>query len=362
MNRRRSARKRGWPANLYERGGYFSWRNPMDGKEHGIGRDKREAFQQAIEANIYLAGLRDTTRLIDRVNGGGERSFGAWLDLYEGAIGDREYRPNTLKSYLSILRLIRRTMDTSMPIARVETRHIAEALASIKADNKKRLAQATRARLMDIFRAAMAEGWIQSNPVAVTEAVKVKVKRARLSWDVFREIYRQTRLEWLRNAMALAIVTAQRREEIIAVTFRDIHDGAWHCEQLKTGNRIMIPMELRLDCFGMSLADVVEQCRRTRYGCRTLIHQTRRRGNSPLGSPIFIDTLSKAFANEVARLPNADWGENNPPTFHEIRSLSERLYNAQGNIHTQDLLGHRDPRSTQLYHDARGAWVTVKIQ
>ena len=57
-----------------------------------------------------------------------------------------------------------------------------------------------------------------------------------------------------------------------------------------------------------------------------------------------------------------NWEGKTPPTFHEIRSLSERLYSRQGDVRTQELLGHRDPRMTAVYHDVRGAeWVRVGI-
>lgn len=56
--RRRSKSKNGWPANLYERKGYFSWRNPVTREEHGLGRNKSAAFAQAVEANVHMAGLQ----------------------------------------------------------------------------------------------------------------------------------------------------------------------------------------------------------------------------------------------------------------------------------------------------------------
>ncbi len=49
------------------------------------------------------------------------------------------------------------------------------------------------------------------------------------------------------------------------------------------------------------------------------------------------------------------------PSFHEQRSLSERLYEEQG-INTQQLLGHSSDRMTAQYHSARGPdWVKVKV-
>ena len=49
-----------------------------------------------------------------------------------------------------------------------------------------------------------------------------------------------------------------------------------------------------------------------------------------------------------------DWGDKTPPTLHELRSLSKRLYKAQGGVNTVDLLGHKTEAMSNLYADARG--------
>jgi integrase len=133
-------------------------------------------------------------------------------------------------------------------------------------------------------------------------------------------------------------------------------------DQGKTGARVVLPFDLRLEAFGKSLGDVYEQCRQTGVLSPYLIHQTESRGNSPAGRQIWVDTISRRFTDTLGRL-GLTFEDKTPPTFHEIRSLSERLYAAQGNVNTQELLGHKDPRTTQLYHDARGAeWVRVTIR
>ncbi len=52
-------------------------------------------------------------------------------------------------------------------------------------------------------------------------------------------------------------------------------------------------------------------------------------------------------------------GRGTAPTFHEQRSLSERLYREQG-IDTQKLLGHKPMKMTDRYNDDRGkGWIVV---
>lgn len=359
--RPRSARKRGWPAGLYERDGYFSWRHPISRKEFGLGRDKNAAMAQAIEANLHLQGATAQRRLVDRLVGGDDRTVGAWARKFEKQLDARELAANTRKSYRSLLKKLVALLGEETVLDRITVMHVAEAFDSEKDSGRARSAQALRSFATDFFRAAVAAGWIASNPVLVTEKVKVKVKRARLTWEVCERVLQNTTVVWLRNAIRLALVTGQRREEISAAQFRDFHDGGWWCVQRKTGNRVFIPDELRLGVLDASLADVVRQCRATGVLSKHLVHQTERYGNSKPGARIFVDTVSKRFSDEITAL-GIDWGDRDPPTFHELRSLSKRLYEAQGGVNTKDLLGHLDDDSAALYGNARGAeWIRVTL-
>lgn len=359
--RRRSSKRRDWPANLYEREGYFSWRDPRTREETGLGRISRtEAFAQAIEANLYVAKLLNKPRLIDQLTGEADRSIGAWLEKYETILDARDppLAANTRKSYRSLSKRTRETWDPKLPVRTLNALMVSEQLEKLAA--MPRLAQAWRSFLRDSFREAIVRGWLDENPVRGIKGAVVTVKRARLEFDVLQRAYDSCTVPWLRNAIALALVGAQRREDIVLAKVKDFRERAWWIDQGKTGSRIVIPFDLRLNVFGMSLGEVYQQCRATGVLSPYLIHQTGRYGNSEPGARIFKDTLSKRFSELVARL-EIDWGDKSPPTFHEIRSLSERLYGAQGGVNTQELLGHKDPRSTQLYHDARGAWVRLKI-
>ena len=56
------------------------------------------------------------------------------------------------------------------------------------------------------------------------------------------------------------------------------------------------------------------------------------------------------------------WEPGTAPTFHEQRSLSERLYREQG-LDTQKLLGHKSRKMTDRYNDDRGKdWIIVDIK
>ena len=91
-----------------------------------------------------------------------------------------------------------------------------------------------------------------------------------------------------------------------------------------------------------------------------MVHFFRTTSQAERGAQVKARTLTMNFskARDTAAI---DWGEGTPATFHEQRSLSERLYNAQG-INTKDLLGHKTQQQTDKYHDDRGkGWTKVAL-
>jgi integrase len=160
--------------------------------------------------------------------------------------------------------------------------------------------------------------------------------------------------------MALALVAGKDRDSVRNAQFMDFRDGGWWNERSKTEARVYLPVRLRLRVFGMSLEDVLKQCRSTGVVSRYLVHQTQRAKGATLGKPLHVDMITRTFSAELAKL-GIDWGDKEPPTFHEIRSLAARLYKEQGDIKPQDLLSHKDPKSTALYTDGRGEWVKLNV-
>src|SRR5688500_10616947 len=251
--RKRSDKRRGFPPNLYEDDGYFSYRNPKTGQHFGIGRDKPQAFKEAIQANMHLAGETHRPSLVERFSGPETRTWSAWCDEFEKIIAERDAAVATRRVRKSQLKRLRTIFDGDRPAAQIETIDVSAVIDGLKDAGKARTAQAFRSFLMDCFDRMIAKGWRKDNPAAVTDEVTVKVKRARLSFETFMSLYKATSIVWLCNAMALAIVSGQAREDCRNAQFTDVHDGYWWNERGKTGARIQLPLELRLDCFGMSL-------------------------------------------------------------------------------------------------------------
>ena len=95
---------------------------------------------------------------------------------------------------------------------------------------------------------------------------------------------------------------------------------------------------------------------RTGVVSRYLVHHVSVYGNAPAGSKVHPDRISHAFteARKLAGIP-----DEGAPTFHELRSLCKRLYEAQGGVDTKALLGHATEKMSALYADSRGAEVKV---
>jgi hypothetical protein len=172
--------------------------------------------------------------------------------------------------------------------------------------------------------------------------------------------------------MALALLTAQRREDIPRMRFADVRDGFLHVKQSKSKNsdkpaKLRIPLALTLKALDWNLEALIRRCRGQYLVSPYLVHHVRHIGRAKPGAPVNPQRLSKVF-KEARDLSGLTWPEcdedgrkQTPPSFHELRSLAKRLYQQQGDVDTKALLGHRDDRTANLYADPRGAeWITVK--
>lgn len=358
MGRRRSALTRDLPPNLYVRRGYYSWTDPRDGKVYALGRDKRQAIAEALEANLSLLDALNKTRLVDRLDGEQEFTLDAWCDRYETVLTERGLAAGTLAVYRQRLKPLRDAHGATM-IRRISTRDVAEFVARWK--GRTRMAQAMRSLLLDLFREAQAAGWIDANPVEPTRAPRHEVSRARLTLDDYQVIHEaaEEMPAWVRRGMELALVTGQRRADLVQMGPRNVRDDRLWITQEKTGAKVCIPLHLRLDTIGLSVADVIERCRDLVISPHFL-HHSRHVGRAKPGDAIRGPTLSAFFA-QARDLSGLRWEEGKtPPSLHELRSLSARLYAEQG-VDAQALLGHKSADMTAIYRDTRGAeWIEVK--
>lgn len=403
MGRPRSAGRRDLPDNLTPRPRkvsgrlvvYWYWRDPRDGKEKPLqcNDDRATAIRRAKELNALVAReLAD--EVVDSIAASKtKRAAGMPFNAYAvhclSLWKKRGFAENTLRSRKSLVNAAVRAF-ADRPLHEIDVPDVVRLLKEYTDQGKNRYAQSLRSTLSDIWTDAKQEGILPADhpsPAAVTRRPDAKVTRARLTLDTFRTILEaaeglgKSRGAWMPNSQLLALVTAQRREDLAISQFRRgrdwlpaweafqegrehpihpypyVEDGHFWVVQQKTGALVSIPLTLRLEAIGLSVGDVIERCRSV-VASRYLLHHTTPYGNAPRGTAIHKDTISRGFA-DAREQTDLSWPGKTPPTFHEIRSLSERLYKAQG-VNTQALLGHKHAKMTEVYADPRQAeWGVV---
>ena len=357
-----------WPRGLREvRPGYFAWEPPADvlpsldsappAGGFVLGRiTLHQAIAQVTEAYLHLHGKMNQKRLIHSVQGAPD-SLAEWVPQYLDRVKARDVKPETLASTRRFLAKFSQDLG-HMAMSAITTRHVADYLATLA--STPRTQQAARSVLLDIFREAVAAGWRSDNPVSVTRSERVETQRGRLSLEHYKAIHAWSAANqpaWATRAIELAIVTAQRRADIAAMMFAQVRDGHLWVQQSKCGAKVAIPLSLRLEAVGLSVGDVVASCREGALS-RYLIHHSVSMGRAKAGGRVRDTTIGQMFA-EARDAVGVTVPGKTPPTFHELRSLSLRLYHDQG-INAQALAGHKSADMTSVYRDVRGdEWVKV---
>jgi enterobacteria phage integrase len=282
------------------------------------------------------------------------RTLSAWLDVHEQQIMGKGYKAQTIRNRCANLRHVRRLWG-SIQLDHLRAHEVISKLRAEFLPDRTSTAQRVLAELRDALNEAIANDWASSNPAAHVKLPTHRVKRKRLSfevWQQMRELARSSGQSWLEPLLLLALVTGQRRGDLVKMAFTDVVDGCLRVEQQKQagkgyGARIAIPLALRLDAIGMTLSDVIEQCRRAGSPGDTLV---RKAGGGPLEE----SSLSIRFAECIRTACGpAAYATDEWPSLHEVRSLSARMYHAQG-VDVQTLLGHKHSEMTDLYRDDRG--------
>ncbi|MFS1583883.1 MAG: tyrosine-type recombinase/integrase, partial [Candidatus Arsenophonus phytopathogenicus] len=277
--------------------------------------------------------------LTERIDGQGTVYFHEFLDRYEEILKTRGLRENTLKDYKQRIGVIRKGfLDT--PIQNITTKNIADFLHDFIKDGKITTAKALRKSLIDIFKEALASGLMQTNPAELTKTPKIKIMRSRLSLHDFNTILKSIDdSHWLSHAMKLALITSQRISDISKMKWEDIYENKLWVVQQKTENKIAIPLNIEIE--NMKLDNILKN-----------INRNSQFVISKSGKQLDAIKITVQFA-KIRDKTNLSW-DGNPPSFHEIRSLSARLYTKKmsGEL-AQKLLGHKSAEMTAKYQDER---------
>lgn len=354
MSRPRNPARKNWPDNLYQNAaGYFSWRDPVSKKTHGLGRDRAYAFTEARAGNAKRA--QDVSKsLVERIADG--MTLNMWVDEWIEEVS-KTVSAKTIKNHRSALRELQARCG-HLPLRGITPKMVAEILKEVHDSGRERMAELIRDTAMELFRKAEQEGNIEmgKNPVAVTKAKGARVKRMRLTLEAFLKIHAATKTHWAKRALELALVSAQRRGDVKIAKRADVIDGHLQVDQMKSGGKtkLGIPLSLRLDAVGWSLKEIIDRCRTPGVISPHLIHHQTSGGHYSAGDPVTLNTISGAFATAVIDAKIVIEPGRTAPTFHEIRSLAIRLYKEQvSQDFAQTLAGHKDAKTTLLYTDPR---------
>ncbi|MBC3214787.1 tyrosine-type recombinase/integrase [Serratia fonticola] len=272
----------------------------------------------------------------------------AWADRYERLVEQRVIMSvitaKTMSDYTRMIKRVRQLWSEKL-ISEITVADIARDIESmaIKAPHS---ARRFRLNLSDFFREAQRDGLVPIgyDPASITREPFTPIATNRLTFSEWSAIFCKAESvapQYFTIAMLLALVTAQRRGDIVTFHSSHVFDEHLHIRQQKTGEMIALPLNLRLNALDITLADVIAMCPPSGL-------LLRHKNGKPV-NPWSLSYWFKRCRDETIAQPKV----GKPPSFREQRSLSERLYRAEG-IDTKTLLGHRYQSMTDQYNSLRG--------
>ena len=265
-----------------------------------------------------------------------------WLNEYIKILDGRNLKPKTIEIKTYLIKVIRQQIGDN-PLTQITPPDITKLIKIYTDQDKAPSAKCMYHLLKDIFREAYAQGWNDRNPAEPIKCPKVVVKRSRMTLSEFKKILNEaekTGNKIIHDAMTLALVTGQRRSDIAEMKKSNVKRNYLLVDQYKTGAKIALPIKLECKKIGTSLRDIIESADNDFLVSRN-------------NEKIKLDDITRQFSRLRDRVFNRDYWTGTPTTFHEIRSLAERLYREQ-RIDTMTLLGHKSQQMTDKYNDSRG--------
>lgn len=358
MGRSRTRARAGWPDNLYPNRDGFKYRHPATRKETWMGKDKALAFAAARKLNSLLMPGGD---LVAKVTGA-HRTVGDAVQLFrDDEIPSRGWKPKTAAWYDVFLGQI----DADLGADAVADITVNALAVWIRGKTTSARSRQTYRLLLDwIFGCALQEGWIDENPAAQLRKFHHTRQRERLTLDVYKAIHAAAPA-WLQNAMDLSLVTLLRREDVAALAFADHHDDALWVVPEKTDASTMLKLKIAVND---ELAALIKRCRDdvlSPYMVHRLPGKARPKQSQAKArrhhTQVLPEQITRAFADVRDAL---ELGGDNPPTFHEIRSLGGALLMTErgwSKSQVQALMGHASEAMTTVYLEGHEVpWIEVQ--
>jgi integrase len=357
MGRSRTRARAGWPDNLYPNRDGYKYRHPVTRKETWMGRDRATAFAAARKLNAILIPAND---LVARVAGGRKTVADALKIFRDDEVPSRNWKQKTADWYDVFLSRIEDALGAEA-CEDVTVNRLATWIRSKTDSDRSR--QTYRLLLEWIFACAVQEGWIDENPAAQLRKFHHTRQRERLTLDDYRTLHAAAPA-WLQNAMDLSLVTLLRREDVAALRFADHRDGALWVVPEKTEGSTMVKLKIQITD---ELAALISRCRDdivSPYLVHRLPGKARPKDMRALArnhhTQLLPEQITRAF---TALRKKLGIGGDNPPTFHEIRSLGGALLMTQQGWtkeQVQALMGHASAAMTTVYLEGHDVpWIEV---
>lgn len=376
MGRRRAARNRDLPDNLYPKRQdgkvYYRYKDPRDGKFHAFGTDKARAMQRARIANSKLM---DEDDVLGRLFGG--VSWDAMRQAFVTEwLGGRNYADKTRKDYARMARDLCAELG-QRSIRQTTVRHCAAYFDRFPA----RASNERRKVAILFFKFARSKGAIDHNPAEATLPKIENVTRKRLTPEQYAAIYAEARRP-IQNAMALSRKTLQARAEVANMKRSDYQGGVLKVVRGKTrkASEARAAKGMEASAFVAIHADaelerIIKRCfegEKIKEGdvqtaTPYLVHQPASANQRRRTRPLAPESISRGFqaARDAAMKKHpalfAGLEEKQLPTFHEVRSLgaaelvkkliAQGQDRKQAEVFAQRLLTHTTTKQTQLYLD-----------
>ena len=291
------------------------------------------------------------------------KTLNDFLVIYKEIINSKQITSKTIENRLRYLKYLEESFG-ERSISSIQPHEVQKLVSNLLKQH-----ESTAKRVMieakSLFNEAMNYRWITFNPIATIRLPKVKVKRKRITLSQFKLILEDCKTNsppWVWHLLMLAVLTGQRRSDLIKMKFSDIweedNESYLHVTQAKTGSLVSIPLSIRCKELDISLNEVIDSCK---LYYRTPSDLLIRKSN---GSALIDSSLSFRFMETRNRVFPETKHDLTAFSLHELRSLSERLYRDQG-IDTRILLGHSTQRMTDSYNNTRGieekTWKKVRV-
>lgn len=367
--KRKKASSKALPPNLYEYNGYYKYRNPLTGKSLSFGKNRQDAINAAIEANLLLLTQQREIDFIQRATVS-ENTIEASISvstLIERYKCESEHfaqlKASTHKEEMYRLNRLQK-MIGDKKLTELDVRFIADFLRAHFENNARTKMRGLFIKLCEF---AEGNGLMKENTAKKTlKGVEKKRARGKMTMTLFNQIYERAE-PFLQIAMKISLLTLLRRGDIEELRYDDIEDGYLYVEVNKSETSSS-PKRLAFEV-SEELKAIISESKRDGIVSPYIVHRKPTKFYDNHGkdhwSKVNSDYITKSFKKirnslpEMKNIPVA-----NRPTFHEIRSLGAYLLLRKdfGKEEISLIMGHSSTNTTDIYltkHDL--PWEKVSI-